>query len=231
MIKYIRGVSLIDYPGKISTLVFIGGCNFRCPFCHNADLVLPEKLKDIPDIPYREALTRIKKHRGFVDGVVFTGGEPTLWKDLINFARELKEMELLLKLDTNGYNPDFLEKVLQEKLFDYVAMDIKSSPEKYAEAVGLPSVDMGKIKASIELVKQFPQYEFRTTFVYGLTDREDWEGMAELIRGARLYALQPFFPRNTLSPEYLKKPATPKAFLLEAAKFFEKYVERVEVRA
>lgn len=231
MIKYIRGVSLIDYPGRIATLVFIGGCNFRCPFCHNADLVLPERLRTVPDIPYEEALNKIKKHRGFVDGVVFTGGEPTLWKDLKNFARDLKEIGLLLKLDTNGYNPSFLEESLKENLFDYVAMDIKSSPQKYAEAVGLPTVDMGKIRASIELVKQFPDYEFRTTFVHGLTDREDWEGMAKLIKGAKLYALQPFFPRNTLSPDYLNKPATPKAFLLEAAEFFKNYVERVEVRA
>ena len=190
-------MTLLDFPGKVACTVFTGGCNFRCPFCHNALLVtkLPEK----PDYSEDEILSFLEKRTGLLDGVAITGGEPLLNPDIADFIRKIRDMGYAVKLDTNGSSPERLKAIVGEGLVDYVAMDIKNRREKYAETVGLKNLDLSKIEESVEFLKSGAvDYEFRTTVVKQFHTVEDIRAAAEWISGAKRYFLQNFVDSGEL---------------------------------
>ena len=181
--------TLLDYPEHIAATVFTGGCNFRCPFCHNGELVLDPACQ--PVISEKEVLSYLKKRQGILQGVCVTGGEPTLQKDLRGFLQKIKELGYSVKLDTNGYMPGVLWELLQNGLTDYVAMDIKASRQNYASAAGLKTMDISRIEESIGILKSSGiPYEFRTTVVKGIHTVEEFEDIGRWIEGCPAYYLQ-----------------------------------------
>ncbi|MBE6774976.1 MAG: anaerobic ribonucleoside-triphosphate reductase activating protein [Ruminococcaceae bacterium] len=199
-ISGIQKLTLLDFPGKTACTVFCYGCNFLCPFCHNA-LLVTEKAEEFID--EEEIFTFLKKRQGILDGVCVTGGEPTLQKDLKAFLGRIKEMGFDVKLDTNGYRPDILREIISEGLCDYVAMDIKNTPEKYALTVG-KEIDTDKILESIAILKagKIP-FEFRTTVVRELHTEEDIREIARLLEGEAPFFLQQFKDSGCLIGEGL----------------------------
>ena len=190
-------LALVDYPGKLAATVFTGGCNLRCPFCHNALLVT--RLAESPEIPAADVLDFLAARRGLLDGVVLSGGEPLLHPDAADFLRQVREMGFSVKLDTNGCYPDALAAILEEGLADYVAMDVKNSPRRYAETAGVPGLDLGPIRESASfLLEGRVDYEFRTTVVQQFHTAEDFEAIGRWITGARRYFLQSFVDRDTV---------------------------------
>jgi len=188
---HVEPTSLIDYPGRVAAVLFTAGCNFRCPFCHNAELVLPEKVCALRLLNLDEVLAFLAERRGFLDGLVVTGGEPTIQEDLASLLTEVKRLGLLVKLDTNGSRPLVFEDLLERELVDYVALDVKAPFERYPEFAGV-EVDLEDIRRSIALVRErAPDYEFRTTVAPGLTS-DDLQTMAMLLPGAKRWFLQPF---------------------------------------
>ena len=183
-------LTLLDFPGRTACTVFLAGCNFRCPFCHNS-LLVTEK----PDACMTDAdlAAYLKKRRGLLDGVAITGGEPTLYPELDGLCRMIKELGYQVKLDTNGTNPGKLRALVSDGLVDYVAMDIKNSPEKYAETVGLEKFDMEPIYESVRLLMGGKtDFEFRTTVVRELHSAENFEKIGEWLKGDEKYFLQNF---------------------------------------
>jgi len=205
-------VTLIDYPGKIAATVFTVGCNFLCPYCHNPELVEGQKIKNQPIIKEQEILDFLKTRQGLLEGVCLTGGEPTLQNDLPDFIRKIKELGFLIKLDTNGSSPLMLEKLLTEKLIDYVAMDIKAPLEKYKKIVG-EKINLEDIQRSVELTRQAPDYEFRTTILPKLHSKKDILSIGRWLQGSKKYYLQQFKPTKTLDSAFIKE----KAFEFEKA--------------
>ena len=188
-ISGLQKLTLLDYPGKMACTVFTYSCNFRCPFCHNALLVTEENSDNISE---DEFLSFLKKRQGILDGVCISGGEPTLQKDLAEFIGKIKTLGYSVKLDTNGSNPTILKKLIDEKLLDYVAMDIKNSPEKYSSTCGC-EVDIAHIKESISIIKESGiDHEFRTTAVKEYHSAEDFDAIAEWIQGDSKYFIQHF---------------------------------------
>ncbi len=182
---------MVDFDEKIACTVFTGGCNFRCPFCHNGALVVGDVKAE--QIDENEVFDYLQKRKGLVDAVCVTGGEPTLQPDLKDFLRKVRDMGYLTKLDTNGLRPDVLKSVLDEKLVDYVAMDVKNSLKKYALTVGLNVVDTEKIKESINmLLNGSVDYEFRTTLMKEFHTTDDMRDIAALINGAKKYFMQKY---------------------------------------
>ena len=203
-IKGFQSISLIDYPDKICSVVFFSGCNFLCGFCHNKDLVIENK--NIPCIEIDYVLKRIKKQSNFIDGVCITGGEPTLYNNLIKFVGKIKSMNLKIKLDTNGTMPNVLEKLIDKKLIDYVAMDIKNTKEKYANTVGIKNPDLSAIQKSINIIKNKKiDYEFRTTIIPLFHKPEDILNIAKWIGYAKKYRIQQFRPINTIDKKLEKQ--------------------------
>ncbi len=199
-IKGWHRTSLIDYPDHIATVIFTGGCSFRCPMCHNADLVL--KPQALPSYPKKDLWAFLTKREGMITGLVVTGGEPTLQPDLPAFLRQARAYAVDIKLDTNGYRPEMLGELLAEGLIDYIAMDIKAPPAKYAQLTGLPDVDIARIEHSLRLIRESGiTYEFRTTVVPGLLDADNIETIARWIEGAQHYVLQQFRGQHTLDPD------------------------------
>ncbi|SEA86127.1 pyruvate formate lyase activating enzyme [Pseudobutyrivibrio sp. ACV-2] len=191
LILGLQKTTLLDYPGKIASTIFTGGCNFRCPFCHNRDLVMPPN--DVIAYSEDEIFEHLKAKKKVLDGVCITGGEPTLHKDLPGFIHKIKDMGLLVKLDSNGTNPDMVESLINQGLVDYIAMDIKNSKEKYNSIACMPNFDIGTIEASVELLKQERvDYEFRTTIMRECHDAEDMEAIGQWIKGAKAYYLQSY---------------------------------------
>lgn len=205
MIKGFIGTSLVDYPDKIAAVIFYGGCNYRCPFCHNIDLVIPERVSCLPDINESEIINKIASRAGFIDGVVFSGGEPTLYEDsILRLMTQIKTMQtcqsLKVKLDTNGSNPLVLKSLLDKNLLDYVAMDIKTTDILYDE-VSKVFNSFTFVKQSIDLLLSATvDYEFRVTVVPGLVDQETLQTIAKLVNGSRRLALQQFKPDHVLNP-------------------------------
>lgn len=189
IIQGLQKLTVLDFPGQVACIVFTAGCSFHCPFCHNATLVKGEG----ENIPEEEVLAYLKKRQGILDGVVITGGEPTIQKDLKEFIIKIKNLGYKVKLDTNGYHPEVLEDLLNDGLVDYVAMDIKNSKDKYAVTVGLQNIDILRIERSVELLKNgnIP-YEFRTTTMEELHSEEDIKSIADWLKGAKKYFLQSF---------------------------------------
>lgn len=220
--------SLVDFPGRIAASLFSGGCNFRCPNCHNADLVLyPNQL---PDLAEDEIWTFLEQRRGVLDGVVLSGGEPTLQPDLSAFIARLHQLGFSVKLDTNGYLPDLLEKAIADRTLDYVAMDVKAPMNKYAEATGT-EIDTARIVRSIDLLLGSEiEYEFRTTVVPGILDEDDIVRIGEQIDGAHSYYLQQFVPRNTLDPAMMDCLPYPPSRIKAMVELVRPYVESVRVR-
>lgn len=218
--------SLIDYPGRISGVIFTVGCNFRCPYCHNPELV--ENSVDI--ISEDEVLSFLNERKGKLDGIVLTGGEPTLQSDIVRFIEKVKEFGFLVKLDTNGSYPEVIKELIDRNLVDYIAMDIKAPIERYRE-ITLSNIDTTKILESINLVVSSSiEYEFRTTVVRSLLSKEDILKIGEIIRSARLFVLQEFKPTKTLNPAFLKETSYTRSELADIALSLKGLVKRIIIR-
>lgn len=192
LIAGVQKLTLLDYPGQVACTVFTGGCNFRCPYCHNASLVLPERVAEEPG-GAEAALRFLEKRRGVLDGVAVSGGEPLLQTGLADFLRAVRAMGYKIKLDTNGSFPERLRALVEEGLVDCVAMDVKNAPALYAETAGCKLLDMTAVERSrTYLMSGAVPYEFRTTLVRGLHTPESVRAAAEWIAGARAYYLQQF---------------------------------------
>ena len=193
LLKGVQKLTLLDFPGKMACTVFTGGCNFLCPFCHNASLVIGERVRESATLPEEEFFAFLKKRRGILEGVCVSGGEPTLAPGILSFLNNIKELGFLVKLDTNGYRPDVLRAAVDGGLADYVAMDIKSSKTGYARAVGLSHFDISKIEESTDFLmhKKVP-FEFRTTLVRELHSRGDIVAIGEWLRGDESFFLQSY---------------------------------------
>lgn len=225
----IQKLTLLDYPGVVACTVFTAGCNFRCPFCHNAMLVLPEQIDD-ECLTDDEVFGFLKKRRGVLDGVAVTGGEPLLHADMPEFLARVKELGYKIKLDTNGSNPELLSEIVKNKLVDRVAMDIKNAPEEYARTIGLKSFDIAPVERSKEmLLRGDINYEFRTTVVKGIHTKESLIGAAKWIEGAKEYYLQQFKDSgNLILPDGLSAYDEKQMHALADA--VRDYVPTVEVR-
>lgn len=183
--------TLLDYPGKVAATVFLAGCNFRCPFCHNSSLVLHPAMQ--PEYSQEEILKFLAKRRGILDGVCISGGEPALAGELEDFLRKIKAMDYQIKLDTNGSRPDVIKSLTEQGLVDMVAMDIKACPEHYGTLTGLHSPDMEVVyESAAYLLRGNVDYEFRTTVVKELHTEKDFREIGQWIRGARAYYLQAY---------------------------------------
>ena len=192
----LQKMTLLDFPGKVACTVFLGGCDFVCPFCHNADLLdmaAPAVMDD------EELLKFLEGRKGLLEGVAITGGEPLMRSDLRELIEKIRDLGFAVKLDTNGNHPEKLKELVNAGLIDYVAMDVKNSPARYAETVGFETFDTGKIDESIRfLLEGHVDYEFRTTVVAQFHDMTSFEEIAEWISGAKYYVLQGFVDRETV---------------------------------
>ena len=192
----LQKMTLLDFPGHVACTVFTGGCDMRCPFCHNYELVDGSAP---PIMEEEELFAFLEKRRGLLDGVAFTGGEPCLQKNLPDLMKRVKQMGYSIKLDTNGNHPDMLRRMMEEGLLDYVAMDIKNSPDKYALTAGLHQIDMGPIRESVKMLMEgLVSYEFRTTCVAQFHEEEDFVKIGEWLEGAKAYFLQSFTDRDSV---------------------------------
>ncbi len=200
----LQKLTLIDYPGHLAATVFSVGCNFLCPFCHNPELVDPQKIKKQPLISSKEIFDFLVQRQGLLEGVCITGGEPTLQNDLPEFIADIKKLGFLVKLDTNGTNPSMLERLLNENLLDYVAMDIKAPLEKYKKVAG-ESVRLENIVRSVELTRSAPDYEFRTTVLPILHSKKDLMSIGKWLQGAKKYFLQQFQASKCLDSAFLNE--------------------------
>ena len=226
LIKGFQKLTLLDFPGRTACTVFTGGCNLRCPFCHNALLVTE---MDEACFTEEEIFLHLKKRKKVLDGIAITGGEPLLQKDIERFLYELKETGIAVKLDTNGCYPEKLEGILQLGLVDYVAMDIKNSPEKYGVTVGIENFDITPIEKSIELLKNSDiEYEFRTTITENFHTADEVEKISEWIQGAEKYYLQNFVDSGHLIDNTCK--GVSKATMLEMLERAKKIIPNAQVR-
>lgn len=228
----LQKMTLLDFPGKVACTVFLQSCNFRCPFCHNSDLLGPQGSQSISE---EYLLSFLKKRRGLLDGVCFTGGEPTLQSGLIPLIAKIKEMGYAVKLDTNGNRPDVLEALLDNKLLDYVAMDIKNCPARYGETIGIPGFSLEKIEKSIRmLMTGNTDYEFRTTVVEEFHNEEaiqkigPWLQQLVPEKKVKHYFLQPFADRDSVLQTGLHTP-NPKA-LQRFSQLLAPFAENVCIR-
>lgn len=219
--------SLIDYPEKISAIIFTQGCNFRCPYCHNPELILTTANSSLDE---SAILNFLASRQGKLDGVVITGGEPTLHKSLPEFIKQIKDLGFLIKLDTNGSNPEMLQELLDENLIDYVAMDIKAPIEKYSTIAG-DKVSTENILKSFEILKQSEiEHEYRTTVVKSILKPTDFEQIGKMIEGAGKYYLQRFVPTKTLNESFLNQETYSDEEFAPIIETLKKYVRLVELR-
>ena len=225
-IQGFQKTTLLDYPGCVAATVFFGGCNMRCPFCHNMNIVTAD---DPPAFTDEDILKYLRKRQGILDGVCITGGEPTLCKELPSFISLIKDLGFKVKLDTNGTNPGMLGSLIKDRLIDYVAMDIKSSLSGYEKACGISKIKLSPIKESIDLlINGNIEYEFRTTAVEELLDEDSVRDISLLLKGAKRYFLQgyvesEFVPDKTLTPVSKEK-------LLRYRQELVKTIGQVELR-
>ena len=222
----LQKMTLLDFPGKVACTVFLGGCDFRCPFCHNFELVDGSAPAIMDE---NELFAFLEKRRGLLDGVAITGGEPTLRADLPNLMRHIREMGYAVKLDTNGGHPGRLAAILEEGLADYVSMDIKNSPEKYAATAGLERIDLEPIRRSVRLLMASGvDHEFRTTVVDEFHEAADFEAIGAWIEGAKRYFLQAFIDRDSVPFGNLHAPSVEKLRQYEAVA--RRYVPDAQLR-
>jgi pyruvate formate lyase activating enzyme len=219
-------MTMLDFPGKIACTLFTAGCNFRCPFCHNAPLVTHI---DGQEFSQEEIFSYLNKRKGMLDGVCITGGEPLLQKDLRDLIVKIKEMGYAVKLDTNGSFPQALKSLVEDKLVDYVAMDVKNCPEKYALTADADESIVERVDESIKfLLSGVIPYEFRTTVVKEFHDPTDFEKIGKWIEGADKYYLQSFVDSGDLIGEALH--ALPKMEMEQCMNFVRPFVKKVEIR-
>lgn len=222
----LQKLTLLDFPDRMACTVFTGGCNLRCPFCHNSVLVFPA---DAPTIDEEEFFAFLKKRAGVLDGVAVTGGEPLLTEDIFPFLRRIREMGFAVKLDTNGSFPHRLRRIVEEGLADYVAMDVKNCPDKYALTCGLPAFDLSKVQQSMDLLMSGTlPYEFRTTVVREFHTREDMEAIGRWIAGAKNYYLQNFVDSGACIRDGLSAVDPQELRLFES--LVRKYVQNAQIR-
>jgi len=220
--------SLIDYPGKTCAIIFTRGCNFRCHYCHNPELVVPKQYA--PEIPVKSIFESLEARRGKLDAVSITGGEPTQHTDLIEFIKKIKDMGFLIKLDSNGSRPEFLESIIKRKLVNYLAMDVKAPLEDYAKIMDW-QVPVEKLQDSIRLIMDSGiDYEFRTTIVKSLTSKEDLRKIVQTIKGAKRYFLQRFLPSKLVDDRFNKEDSYSIEELEELVKEFKQDVKFCGVR-
>jgi len=220
--------SLIEYPGRISAVIFTQGCNFRCPYCHNPELVDPA-LFNTP-IAESEIFDFLERRKKYLEAIVITGGEPCLQKDLIDFIRRVKDMGYLVKLETNGSLPEVISQITEKGIVDFISRDLKSPIDKYSIIAGV-KVDISKIKESIDLIISSDiDSEFQTTVVKSMLEKEDFEKIGSLIEGAKIYTLQKFVPSKTLNPAFLDEKTYSDEELEEIRKIMERYVSKCMVR-
>jgi len=228
----LQKLTLIDYPGKVAATVFTVGCNFRCPFCHNPELVMPDFGGSTGSVSEEEFFEFLESRRNKLEGVCITGGEPTIQGDILDFMRRIKEMGFFVKLDSNGTRPDVLKKALDENLVDFIAMDIKNRLDKYNQTNGIET-DLERVKLSVDLIRNSGKgYEFRTTVVPGLHEEEDFDKIGMWLEGSDSYALQQF--RNEgklLDEEFGEKIKNKKELDLKVIKKrIEKYFKKVVIK-
>lgn len=225
-IQGLQKMTLLDWPGKVACTVFLGGCDFRCPFCHNSELLSGP----MPVLMDQEGLLEfLRKRQGLLDGVCVTGGEPLLRPGLPGLLGGIKNLGFPVKLDTNGNHPDRLVRLWEQGLVDYVAMDVKNSPERYPETVGAPGLDLTPVRDSVAwLLEGHVEYEFRTTAVRQLHDAASFQTIGRWLQGARRYYIQNFVDRDTVLRAGLS--GFEKAELEAFAGLVRPFVERVEVR-
>lgn len=219
VISGLQKLTLLDYPGHTACTVFLSGCNFRCPFCHNFELVEPSAATE--SIPEQELLAFLRKRQGLLDGVCISGGEPTLRPDLDKLLKEIKKLGFKTKLDTNGTMPEVIKKLVDNNLVNYIAMDIKTAPEHYELLTGVTG-DMDAIRKSVDFIKFCGiEYEFRTTVVKGLHQLADFTAIGKWLKDARAYYLQPFVDRDTVLQKNLTAPTDEElnAYLSEVKKY------------
>ena len=202
----LQKMTLLDFPGRVACTIFLGGCDFRCPFCHNSDLLDASAPAEMED---DELLSFLKKRTGLLEGVAITGGEPLLRRDIEYLLKEIKALGYPVKLDTNGNHPDVLKRIVDEGLVDYIAMDIKNSPARYAETIGLENFDLAKVEESKNfLISQTKcDYEFRTTVINEFHDADSFRAIGPWIEGAGKYFLQKFEDRETVPFAGLTSPS------------------------
>lgn len=226
LIKGFQKLTLLDFPGKTACTVFTGGCNLRCPFCHNAGLVTK---MDTEIIPESEVFEHLKKRQGILDGIAITGGEPLLQGDIEEFLRKVRELEYAIKLDTNGSFPEKLESIIENGLCDYVAMDIKNSKEKYPETVGIKNFDIRDIEKSVEILKRGNvPFEFRTTVTKNFHTILDIENIGMWIKGTENYYLQNFVDSGNLIDSNVE--GVSKEEMNEMLEAVKKYVPNADIR-
>ena len=232
VISGLQKMTLLDYPGKVACTIFLQGCNFRCPFCHNSDLLGAEGPAPISE---ETLFAFLKKRVGLLDAVCITGGEPTLQKDLPELLKKIKQLGYLVKLDTNGNRPDVLKAVVEAGLVDYVAMDIKNSPNRYGQTAGVPDMSLERIGQSIRfLMEEHTDYEFRTTVVDELHDEASMEGigrwLTELGMGCKSpkFFLQPYVDRDSVLMSGLHTPSAEK--VTKMAEVLKCYIKGVSIR-
>lgn len=241
LIAGLEKLTLLDYPDNLATIIFTQSCNFRCHYCYNPMLVCPRlKLqspdgdnvtKDHPLISEDDLFSFLKDRRGKIEGVVISGGEPTLQPDLVEFIRKIKDLGYLLKLDTNGSNPIMLAKLIENRLLDYIAMDLKAPWDKYEAVVGV-KVNLANLQKSVKMIMSSEiAYEFRSTLVPKLHQVSDIRKMGDIIKGASLWYLQKFKPEaDLINPEFKKLSTYTDQELKEMALIGSKYVKSCQAR-
>lgn len=232
LISGVQKITLLDYPDHTACIVFTAGCNFRCGYCHNPEFVLPEMLQELKGnfIPESSFFHFLEQRKNKLEAVVITGGEPTLMPDLILFIKKIKKMGFLVKLDSNGNNPFVLERVLEDKTVDYIAMDLKTSLSEYKKLAG-NRADETKLFKSISLLKDLaPDYEFRSTLIKEIHTPEILTAMSELLRDAKRVFLQKFRPTITLNPLFQNFHAFSDTEMEDIKKIFEKNAKTVYIR-
>lgn len=226
-IKGLEKFSPKDFPGYISSTVFLGGCNFRCPFCHNSDLVLRPEI--LPTFPLDYFLSFLDSRKGWLEGICISGGEPLLQDDLETLLILIKDRNLLVKIDTNGSFPSRLEDLIQKRLIDYIAMDVKAPLKRYQE-VTRAAVNEEDIVRSVDIIKNSGLgYVFRTTLVPGLVGPEDIKKICQMLDGASIFQLQQFVPLNTLDSHYLQKKPYRREEVQGLARIAEPYFSEVRI--
>lgn len=226
-IKGLEKFSPKDFPGYISSTVFLGGCNFRCPFCHNSDLVLRPEI--LPTFPLDYFLSFLDSRKGWLEGICISGGEPLLQDDLETLLILIKDRNLLAKIDTNGSFPSRLEDLIQKRLIDHIAMDVKAPLERYQE-VTRAAVNEEDIVRSVDIIKNSGLgYVFRTTLVPGLVGPEDIKKICQMLDGAKIFQLQQFVPLNTLDSHYLQKKPYRREEVQGLARIAEPYFSEVRI--
>jgi len=225
----INNLTLLDYPGHVACTLFAGHCNLRCPYCHNASLVLNPR--DQPTVPEDDIFNMLAKRQKVLDGVCISGGEPAMHDDLPVFIGKVKELGFNVKLDTNGFFPDMMAFLLKDKLIDYVAMDIKNTLDKYPLTTGMDFLDVELVKKSVEYVMNADiPYEFRTTVVSEFHSREDFVSIGYWLRGAKSYYLQSFKDSGDLIGRDARLTPYPKDEMEYMRELLLQYIEKVEIR-